>query len=155
MPRGGQNKKPKTLHVLEGNYRADRHEGKNQPRPRPAAPVAPSWLDAEAKAEWKRLAPELEKLGLLTVLDRAAFAVYCCIWSDFKMLSEIIEREGAVIEGHRGVPRKHPLLPALHQAMDGVRVWAQEFGMTPLSRTRLQVTVPPEEESDFEKWLDR
>ena len=67
--------------------------------------------------------------------------------------SEIIDREGAVILGHRGVPRKHPLLPALHQAMDGVRVWAQEFAMTPLSRSRMNLPTEPLSD-DFQAWLD-
>ncbi len=82
-----------------------------------------------------------------------AAAIYCTCWSDFMTFSEIIRREGALIEGHRGVARKHPLLPALHWAMDAVRTWSQEFGLTPLSRTRLSVTVPAEEESE-PKWLD-
>lgn len=152
--RGGQNKKPKSLHVVEGTYRADRHKVRNQPRPRPVAPSCPRWLDKEAKKEWLRVASELEKVGLLTHLDRAALAIYCCVWSNFRTYSEIIRREGTVIEGHRGVPRKHPLLPALHRAADGVRVWSQEFGMTPSSRTRLSVTVPAEEDREFDKWLD-
>ena len=152
--RGGSNRKSKQLHVLSGSYRADRHDGKGQPKPRPVAPAAPpSWLDKEAKAEWRRVGPELEKLGLLTALDRAAFAIYCTCWSDFRCYSEIVEREGAVIEGHRGVLRKHPLLPALHQAADAVRVWAQEFAMTPLSRSRINLPTEPLSD-DFQKWLD-
>lgn len=150
--KGGHNRKPVSLHSLEGTGRPSRQNG-NTPRPRPTAPTCPSWLDKEAKAEWGRVGPELERLGLLTVLDRAAFAIYCTCWSDFMTFSEIIRREGAVIEGHRGLARKHPLLPALHWAMDAVRTWSQEFGLTPLSRTRLSVTVPAEEESE-PKWLD-
>ena len=151
--KGGHNKKPLRLHALEGTGRPSRQNG-NYPRPRPTAPSCPTWLAPEARREWRRVARELEKLGLLTLMDRAAFSCYCQSWADFRAYSEIIAKEGSVIEGHRGVQRKHPLLPALHQAMDAVRVWAQEFGMTPLSRTRLSVTVPAEEKSEFEKWLD-
>ncbi len=153
MPRGGHNRKSTSLHVVSGTYRADRHGDKKGPKPQPVRPSCPRWLDKEAKNEWRRLSPELERLGLLTALDRAAFAIYCTCWADFKMFSEIIRREGAVVEGHRGVLRKHPLLPALHWAMDAVRVWSQEFGLTPLSRSRLSVMVPAEEESEA-KWLD-
>ena len=149
--KGGHNRKPAALHVLEGTGRPSRQNG-NTPRPRPTAPTCPSWLDKEAKAEWARVAPELERLGLLTVLDRAAFSAYCQSWADFRHLSEIIDAEGAVIEGRRGAPRKHPLLPALHWAMAAVRTWSQEFGLTPLSRSRMSVGNVEEEEEP--SWLD-
>ena len=151
MPRGGQNKKPLRLHTLHGTGRPSRQNG-DQPRPRPTAPACPDWLAAEGKAEWRRVAPELERLGLLTVLDRAGLTAYCQCWADFRAYSEIIAKEGSVIEGHRGGQRKHPLLPALRQAMDAVRVWAQEFGMTPSSRGRMSVGTVDEEEEP--SWLD-
>ena len=34
-------------------------------------------LNSSAKAEWKRLAGEMHRLGILTSLDRAALAAYC------------------------------------------------------------------------------
>ena len=148
MGRRGPAPEPTSLRLLKGKRPLNR----NEPKPRPIAPSCPRWLDPEARKEWRRLAPELERLGLLTVLDRAVFAIYCTCWSDFKMFSEIIRREGAVISGHRGVPRKHPLLPALHWAMDAVRVWSQEFGLTPLSRSRL--SIPQTEDTADPPWLD-
>jgi len=143
--KGGHNRKPAALHVLEGTGRPSRQNGIT-PRPPPTAPTCPSWLDKEAKAEWARVAPELERLGRLTVLDRAALSCYCQSWAHFRAYSKITEEEGSVIEGHRGVPRKHPLLPALHQAADAVRAWANELGMTPLSRIRMSVGKVEEEE---------
>lgn len=154
MPRGGHNRKSNSLHVVEGTYRKDRHGAKVEPKPRPVAPSMPRWLDREGRKQWRSLAPELAKVGLLTVLDGPAFAIYCCLWSDFRRLSEVIDREGMVVEGRRG-PVKHPLLPALHHAMDGVLTFSREFGLTPASRSRLSVAEPIDDDSDFEKWLGK
>jgi len=100
------------------------------------------------------LAPELQRLGILTVLDRGLFAGYCQAYARWREYSEIVAREGATIPGHRGVERKHPLLPALAAAMQTVRALAAEFGLTPASRARLNVPAAPEAESEWENLLD-
>ncbi len=151
MTSGGRNRKSKSLRILEASHRAGRHNG-DQPRPRPTAPSCPDWLAPEGKAEWARVGPELERLGLLTVLDRAAFSCYCQSWADFRAITDIIHTEGMVIPGHRGVDRKHPLLPALHQAADAIRAWSGELGLTPASRGRMSVGKVDEEEEP--PWLD-
>jgi phage terminase small subunit len=40
-------------------------------------PSCPQHLLPAARKEWKRIAPELEKLGLISKIDRAALALYC------------------------------------------------------------------------------
>ena len=74
----GQGRKPKPTHLklLEGEVNKKRINF-NEPKPRPKAPKCPSWLSREAKKEWRRLAPELERLNLLTKNDLAMFASYC------------------------------------------------------------------------------
>jgi P27 family predicted phage terminase small subunit len=46
-------------------------------RPEVAAPSAPSWLLPEARKAWRRLAPELLRYNLLSLVDRDAFAMLC------------------------------------------------------------------------------
>ena len=48
-----------------------------KPKPERKAPRCPGWLEAEAKKEWKRMAKQMELLGILTEIDMAAFAGYC------------------------------------------------------------------------------
>jgi len=69
----GPKLKPTAIKILEGNP-GKRPLNLNEPKPLQIAPECPDWLLDEAKKEWKRLAPELERLGLLTILDMAAFA---------------------------------------------------------------------------------
>ncbi|HAZ9517172.1 TPA: nucleoside recognition protein, partial [Enterococcus faecium] len=42
--------------------------------PEKKAPTCPKWLEPEAKKEWKRLAKQMEAIGILTDVDMAAFA---------------------------------------------------------------------------------
>ena len=44
-------------------------------------PDYPVWIWPEAKKEWKRIAGELEKYGLVSRLDRAALVPYCNAWA--------------------------------------------------------------------------
>jgi P27 family predicted phage terminase small subunit len=138
-------KKPTSLRILEGNP-GHRPIDKNTPKPAPIRPTCPSWLLPEAKREWRRLAPELERLGLLTTLDRATFACYCESWAWVRRCEAIIAQEGQVVAGHRGIMKKHPLLSALNAATDSMLTVAREFGLTPQARTRIQVSATPEDD---------
>jgi phage terminase small subunit len=48
-----------------------------QPSRTEAVPEPLEFLSEAAKAEWRRLTPELHRLNLLTILDDAIFAAYC------------------------------------------------------------------------------
>ena len=76
----GRKPRPTHLKILEGNP-GKRSLTKNEPKPRPVNPTQPDWLLREAKAEWRRVVPELERMGLLTTVDRAALATYCQAWA--------------------------------------------------------------------------
>lgn len=145
MPRGGQNKKPTRLHFVEGTGRASRMN-KNEPKPTPKAPTRPGWLLPDARREWARLAPELDRLGLLTVADRAAFAAYCQAWARWRQCEERIAADGAVLPGHRGVLRKHPLTSVGARYLEMMRAFGAEFGLSPQARSRL--SLPPSSEDD-------
>jgi hypothetical protein len=68
------------LKLIKGNP-GKRPLPKDEPQPDPAIPEKPDYLDAEASKEWDRIVPELERLGLLTQLDRAMLVSYCQAWS--------------------------------------------------------------------------
>jgi phage terminase small subunit len=70
----GRKPKPTHLKVLSGNP-GRRPLPESEPKPQPVAPPCPDWLPEEARAKWDELAPELERLGLLTAVDGPAFAM--------------------------------------------------------------------------------
>lgn len=72
----GPPRKPTRLRILEGNP-SKRPLPNNEPQPDPTMPECPDWLMADAKEEWHRVAPELHRIGLLTIVDQTALAGYC------------------------------------------------------------------------------
>lgn len=144
MPRGGHNAKPTALKVLEGNLRKDRL--KNEPKPRPIAPKCPSWLDKEAKKIWRQLAPKLEKQGLLTENDGPLFSAYCEAYSRWKRTTEALRGMDPADPAYRKVAI------TAEKALHEMRLIGQEFGLSPASRSRLD--LPETEPDDFEQFLN-
>lgn len=76
--------KPARLKLVEGRSPGRDSGGRKVPESPKfirQAPDAPDWLDAEALAEWRRVAPTLERLDLLKPEDRALLSAYCETWS--------------------------------------------------------------------------
>ncbi len=72
----GRKPKPTRLKLIEGNPGKRPINGR-EPKPPGSLPSCPAHLSATAKTEWKRLARSLNRIGMLTEIDRAAMAAYC------------------------------------------------------------------------------
>ena len=129
---------PTALRKLHGNP-GKRPLPKNEPQPRRAIPPCPRHLSKKAKAEWRRVSRELYDLGLLSNVDRAALAAYCTAWARWVEAEEIVQQKGMVIKTTNGNFIQNPFLSIANRAMDDMRRLMVEFGMTPASRTRVQV----------------
>ena len=100
MAQRGRKPKPTAVKVLEGNP-GKRGLNAGEPKPEKKAPRCPAWLEAEAKKEWKRMAKQMERLGILTEIDMAAFAGYCQAYARWKEAEEY--KDEYVTEcGYRG-----------------------------------------------------
>lgn len=103
------------------------------------APNPPSWLGREAKAEWKRVVPELERLRMLSRVTRASLTAYCQTWETYVHATRLLQEEGLVIEAKQGL-LPHPAVGIQRATGTELRRWASEYGMTPASEQK--VTVP-------------
>src|SRR5262245_49052877 len=130
-PLGRRGPPPTPVEVLRlrGSRRADRNM--NAPKPTPGRPRCPAWLDHEAKRKWKALIPELERIGLLTVVDGDALAAYCVAWSELKHATETLEREGRHFKTESGYLAPHPAVAQQRSAWHAVRAFAGLFGLDP------------------------
>lgn len=143
----GRKPKPPAKREREGNRRK-RKDTRVIPEPR--APIGeelapPTWLDAAAKRTWNELVPELQKVGVLAVVDRGALAIACQSYADIvdarKKLRGV--KPGTKVwwrESQRG-----------QHAVKTFKAFATEFGLTPSSRMRLDLAPDdPDDENDLD-----
>ena len=154
MTTRGRKPKPTKLKILEGNP-GKRPLNKNEPNPTPVAPNIPSWLHREAKREWRRIAPELERIKILTRIDRAVFTIYCDSWAEFWEMNNFLKKEGSyTYETPAGHVLLLPHVGIRNTAKNMILKTCAEFGMTPSSRSRLELPNIDDSDSEFEKLLD-
>lgn len=150
----GPRPEPPILKIVRGNpgKRAiDLGAGVN---PAVAIPPMPRHLTAAARAEWKRIAPELKDLGLVTALDRAALAIYCTAWGRLVDLELMIFRlRKAAVDAGRdpalalvrqlpsGIVRAHVYVVMAGEEAERVNRLLANFGLSPASRSRVQAAV--------------
>jgi P27 family predicted phage terminase small subunit len=110
---------------------------KGAPKPT-GVPTCPAHLDKVAKAEWKRIVKELAPLGLITAVDRAALSAYCVSYSRWIAAELSCQKFGTVIKSPKsGYPINSPYVGIANTALDQMRKFCTEFGLTPASRVRL------------------
>jgi len=148
----GRKPKPTALKELQGNP-GKRALNKHEPKPT-GIPTCPTQLDAAAKREWKRISRGLIAIGLLTSVDRAALAGYCSSYSRWITAEEQIQKFGLVIKSPKSnFPIQNPYVSVANTALDTMRKFATEFGLTPASRTRLQVEPAGGQADPFEAFM--
>ena len=127
--------KPASLLLLNGRGEGQDSAGRPVATPPPfkrLAPNPPTWLSREAKAEWKRVAPGLERLDLIKPEDRAAFAAYCETWARFVDATRTVNREGiTAMNPDSGRLAVHPAVRVAEAASTHLRQYAEQFGLTP------------------------
>src|ERR1700712_5603693 len=58
---------------------------------------APAWLSKHAKAEWRRVMPDLTKRRILTAADLGSLESYCIATSQVRDMERLIAKEGHVV----------------------------------------------------------
>src|SRR5262249_24822751 len=96
-------------------------------------------LSETAKQEWTRMGHQLLSLGLLTSIDRAAFAAYCVVWARWAEAEEQLKKTGPVVRSPSGYAMLSPFYTVANQSLSQMRAYLVEFGMTPSSRSRTSV----------------
>jgi len=146
--------KPTALKIIEGNP-GKRPLNKNEPKPEIALVPCPDYLkeDDIAYEEWKRIVPELYKLGLLTNIDRAALELYCSQYSIYRSALEAIKEKGITTVNIRHGDKAHPATQVAREAAKIIKAIAIEFGLTPSSRGKISLPSGSIDD-EFEKLLD-
>lgn len=153
MGRRGPAPKPSALKQLEGNP-GKRTTNTKEPRPATKIPACPKHLSAEAHKEWRRVSKQLADLRLLTEVDRAALAAYCQAWARWVEAEKEMAKEDfrMITITEKGYPVLSPWFSVADKALKQMKAFLAEFGMTPSSRSRVQVE-PEGEVDEYEEYL--
>ena len=147
-------KKPTRLKELAGTARPDRvHSG--EPRPPAASTYCPRDLPASVKPWWRRVAPVLADLGMLTQADLPAARDLVTVITRLAECERLIEEKGILIPGARdGGLVKNPAIAAANAYRQALYKWASKFGLTPADRNGLSVPGEAEQLSLAELLFD-
>lgn len=147
MAQRGRKPKPTAVKVLEGNP-GKRSLNTREPQPKMKAPQCPEWLEEEARVEWKRMAEQMEHLGILTEIDMAAFAGYCQAYARWKEAEEFISRHGTIVRTPSGYWQQVPQVSIAQTYLKIMNKFCEQFGLTPSSRSRIVTDAGDDKAND-------
>lgn len=133
----GRKPEPTALKKAKG-VRADRIN-ENEPKPDSRIPDCPPYVQGEALAEWNRVAPILDAMGVLSAIDGTALAIYCLAVGRLIRAQTEIDANPIVVLTERGGSRASPYAKMIREESALILRYMAEFGATPVARTRLTV----------------
>lgn len=147
MGQRGPKPLPHNVHQLRGNpSKKSAVSFLDGVQPVVEIPNCPPHLDKEAKREYKRISVELESLGLISKIDRAALVGYCTAWAEtVHCEKKITELNAADPKGEAGLIGYTPngyqqmsvWVQIRNRAYERMMKFASEFGMSPSARSRV------------------
>lgn len=138
---------PTPTAILEkrGSWLAKTRKG--EPQFERGCPACPTWLDAEGKAEWKRLASQLDGAGVVTKPDRAALAAFCDAWADYVRAANEVRK--AIAAGGMGYAEaiRQGIVGAKAKAREALLKASDRFGLNPAARARVKASDGGDEDT--------
>jgi P27 family predicted phage terminase small subunit len=144
---------PSRIKVIKGTFRPDRAPA-NEPDPLviTSVPRAPSHLNRWAKQMWNATARELVRLRMFTTLDTYSLEVLCEQYGIYRELKESITHKK--VEGKLQkitlaeylATRNSQTMPeftAMKGAFERYSALLKEFGLSPSSRSRIDLLGEP------------
>lgn len=143
MPRGGHNKKPAHLKVIQGTKRKDRSNPK-APELENMVPDASESLPKESKAEYLKLSILLNNMGVLTEADQGELENLSIARAQIKHLSNKLFKTSDLKEFRR-------VQIALNDAIRISASLSLRFGLSPADRDRVSVIQEQKSRNKFSK----
>jgi P27 family predicted phage terminase small subunit len=103
-------------------------------------PPAPTWLSPAAKAEWRRIMPRLVADRIITLADLAGVENYVVAIGRVREIEAMIQAADGVIDP--------ALFRAQDKAMQTARQLAAEYGLSPVSRKRIEASETPDDDDN-------
>lgn len=140
MPRGGSNKKPDHLKMVQGTQRKDR-VNKNAPEVDLVIPEPSESLPKEAKQEYQELVVILNKMRVLSESDKGELESLAIARAQIKYLSSKLFNKPDINEFRK-------VQICLNDAIRTSAALSLRFGLAPSDRSRVSVVT----EKKSNKW---
>src|SRR5687768_17267831 len=112
--------------------------------PDASVPDCPPEFHGEARKEYKRIAAELDKYGMISEVDRNLLVMASVTWARFveaeKMIAKAAKQgggSGLFVKTPNGFPIQSPWLAVSNNAIQTYRAMCAEFGLSPAGRMRV------------------
>nr|WP_310615839.1 phage terminase small subunit P27 family [Pantoea cypripedii] len=136
----GPSKTPSHLQLVRGNP-SKRAINKNEPKPPSGVPPTPKHFTKQGKYWFKRMADELDAIGVITLLDGKALELLVEVYTEYRHHCEVLDQEGYTykVETMTGdvLIKAHPSAGMKSDAWKRIRAMLGEFGMTPATRSKI------------------
>jgi P27 family predicted phage terminase small subunit len=126
----------------------------NEPQPLTGEPQMPRHLDATARRVWRRLVPLLQATRVLSETDEIALATLCMTYSRLIQGQKLLTADQLLMKvGKRGHLQPSPALSIVRRESEQLLKLLTHFGMTPATRSRVEITSPTDEIDPLERLL--
>ena len=144
---------PPPLKLLKGTQAS--RINKDEPKPPLVRPERPEALDTFGRAEWDRIVPQLEAMGILAAVDGAALALYCSAYSQWIRADLEVHIRGMLVDTGSGGVKANPAVTMAHMARAQMHSLLSEFGATPAARSRVKARDDGKSKDALGEFLNR
>ena len=137
MGRRGVPPKPTALRIIEGDRHTERYNH-HEPIPRGGRPECPDEVADAVREVWNYTVSELDAMGIAHACDRDTLLCYCEAVVTHRRASAVVAKTGVIQKGLHGGYVRNPALVIQRDSAHVIRAFAQEFGLTPSARTRIE-----------------
>lgn len=129
--------KPTALRLIDGDRKSRINE--HEPIPRGVPPVCPDDVSDEVRTIWDFTVSEMEAMGTAYASDRDTLRCYCEAVVSHRRACAVLAKTSVIIKGLHGGMVRNPALAVQRDTSHTIRAFAQEFGLTPSARTRIEL----------------
>lgn len=125
---------PTKLKLVQGTRES--RVNRNEPRARAALPVLAPDAAPAVREVWDRVLGELVVMGTAHAADQDCLRAYCEAVVTHAKTCRLLADSDVLIKGLHG-PVRNPVVAQQRDAAHLIRTLAQEFGLTPSARSRI------------------
>ena len=143
----GRKPVPTILKFRRGTLKKSRQKSEAAPK-KIEENKPPNWMTGYARRmAWREISKQLLENGLFTDLDKIALEMLVTAYTKWREAQE--KAELGIIRSDSGYAQMNPLIQIAGAYAKEVRALLVGFGMTPSSRSRIEVTAPGGEKEDL------